>query len=154
MERFTQEVARDDPRALVLYDEDCGFCRWSADRFRMWDRNGRLAFGSIQAADRAGRLDAIPPELRYGSWHLITPDDRIWSSGAAVAPMMRRLPGGRTLAAIADTFPGTTEHAYRFVARHRRRLGAILGQQACAVNPGRARRETSAAEDPGPAVRR
>ncbi len=137
MERFTQDDARADASALVLYDEDCGFCRWSADRLRVWDRHARLAFSSIQAADRAGRLDAIPPELRYESWHLITPDARIWSSGAAVAPMMRRLPGGPTIAAIADTFPGTIERAYRFVARHRRRLGAILGQQACAVDPGR-----------------
>ena len=33
----------------VLYDEDCGFCRWSADKLRRWDTRGRLTFAAIQS---------------------------------------------------------------------------------------------------------
>jgi predicted DCC family thiol-disulfide oxidoreductase YuxK len=122
---------------LVLYDEDCGFCRWSADRLRAWDRDGSIAFRSIQAAERTGMLDALDPASRYASWHVVEPDGRIWSGGAAVPALMKRLPGGRPVAAVADAFPGSTERLYRFVARHRDRLGAALGQRACAVSPGR-----------------
>lgn len=82
-------------------------------------------------------LDALDHDARYGSWHLITPDGRIWSGGAAVPPLTRQLPGGRALAAIAEAFPHGTDHLYRFVARHRDRFGAALGQQACAVDPSR-----------------
>jgi predicted DCC family thiol-disulfide oxidoreductase YuxK len=130
---------------LVLYDEDCGFCRWSADRLRAWDRAGTVSFRSIQAADRAGMLDALDPISRYASWHVVVPDGRIWSGGAAVPALTRRLPGGRPVAALAEAFPGTTERLYRFVARHRDRFGAALGQRACAVDPSR-----PSTHDPGP----
>jgi predicted DCC family thiol-disulfide oxidoreductase YuxK len=123
--------------SLVLFDEDCGFCRWSADRLRAWDRAGRLAFRSIQAAERSGMLDALDPEARYASWHVITGDGRIWSGGAAVPPLMARLPGGQALAAVAEAFPDETDRLYGFVARNRGRFGAVLGQRACAVDPSR-----------------
>ena len=63
-------------RAIVLYDEDCGVCRWTADRLRRWDRRDRLTFRSIQAAEARGDLDAIEPAVRYTSWHVIEPDGR------------------------------------------------------------------------------
>lgn len=125
-------------RTLVLFDEDCGFCRWAADQLRAWDRAGALAFRSIQAAERDGALDALGRDARYASWHVVTPDGRLWSGGDAVAPLMRRLPGGGLVAVIATMVPETTERLYRFVARHRGQLGAALGQRACAVDPGRA----------------
>ena len=126
---------RSDAEAIVLYDEDCGFCRWSADRLRAWDRGGRLTFRSIQVAEREGRFDDLVRDARYASWHVITPDDRIWSAGAAVPPLMRRLPGGRPVAALATTFPVSTDRMYGFIARNRGRFGAALGRQACAVDP-------------------
>jgi predicted DCC family thiol-disulfide oxidoreductase YuxK len=124
-------------RTLVLFDEDCGFCRWSADRLRAWDRADALAFRSIQAAERDGALEALERDARYASWHVVTPDGRLWSGGDAVPPLMRRLPGGGPIAAIASVAPGTTDRLYRFVARHRGRFGAALGQRACAVDPAR-----------------
>ena len=39
------------PGLLVLYDEDCGSCRWSADRLRALDRRrARLRFAPIQTS--------------------------------------------------------------------------------------------------------
>ena len=26
----------------LLYDSDCGFCKWSLDKILLWDRHGRL----------------------------------------------------------------------------------------------------------------
>jgi predicted DCC family thiol-disulfide oxidoreductase YuxK len=124
-------------RAIVLYDEDCGFCRWSADRLRVWDRPGRLAFAPIEGVVGARTLARVDPPARTASWHLITEDGRVWSAGAAIPQVLRRLPAGAVVAPLFETFPGTTERAYGWFARHRIRLGAALGQQACAVDPSR-----------------
>lgn len=70
-----------------------------------------------------------------GSWHLIE-DGSVTSAGAAFAPLARRLPGGRPLAALAARFPGAAERAYRLVAEHRSGLGRLVTSGAA----GRARR--------------
>ena len=119
----------------VLYDEDCGFCRWSADKLRAWDTRGRLTVAAIQRAGGAELLHAVPVADRLDSIHAVTADGRVWSGGQAVRVILGELPGGTALASIAATFPGATEWIYRVVARHRQRLGRILGQRACSVDP-------------------
>jgi predicted DCC family thiol-disulfide oxidoreductase YuxK len=119
----------------VLYDEDCGFCRWSADRLRAWDTQHRLAFAAIQSARGAELLVAIPEAQRLDSMHAVTTDGRVWSGGQAVRVILAELPGGGLLASIAGAFPGATETTYRLVARHREGLGRLLGQRACSVDP-------------------
>ncbi len=52
-----------DP-TIVLYDEDCGFCRWTADKLRGWDRRRRLTFAPIQSSRGQALLAAVPPEVR------------------------------------------------------------------------------------------
>jgi predicted DCC family thiol-disulfide oxidoreductase YuxK len=125
-------------RAIVLYDEDCGFCRWTAYRLRAWDRHRRLAFAPIQGEEGQTLLAGIPPETRLVSAHVVTPDGRIRSGGAAVAPVLERLPGGSPVASVARTFPGATDRAYRWAAARRAWFGARLGTDACAVDPSRA----------------
>lgn len=122
-------------RAIVLYDRDCGFCRWSADRLRAWDRRGALTFEAIQDPGAEPWLDGMEREERLGSWHLVAPGGRIWSAGAAAAPLLDRLPGGRPFATLARRFPVATERLYRVVANHRDQLGRLLGAEACAVDP-------------------
>ena len=119
----------------VLYDEDCGFCRWSADRLRAWDAQHRLTFAAIQGPRGAELLVAVPEAQRLGSMHAVTTDGRVWSGGQAVRVILAQLPGGSILASIAAAFPGATESGYRLVARHRERLGRLLGQRACSVDP-------------------
>jgi predicted DCC family thiol-disulfide oxidoreductase YuxK len=58
-------------------------------------------------------------DRKLASWHLVTADDRIYSAGAAFPPLLRLLPGGRPLAALAAAFPELTERAYERVARAR-----------------------------------
>jgi len=67
--------------------------------------------------------------------HAVTPDGRVWSGGQAVRVILAQLPGGRIIASIAAAFPGATEWIYRLVAHHRQRLGRMLGQRACSVDP-------------------
>ena len=124
-----------DP-TIVLYDEDCGFCRWTADKLRGWDRRRRLTFAPIQSSRGQALLAAVPPEVRLDQAHVVTAG-RVRSGGAAVAPVLRELPGGRPLAVVAEAMPRITDRAYRWTARRRTWLGARLGTAACAVDPSR-----------------
>ena len=119
----------------VLYDENCGFCRWSTDKLKAWDTRHRLTFAAIQSPRGAELLVAVPEAQRLDSMHAVTPDGRVWSGGQAVRVILAELPGGSILASIAGAFPGATDRTYRLVARHRERVGRMLGQRACSVDP-------------------
>jgi len=123
-----------DDRAVLLFDADCGFCRWATAKLLRWDRAGRLWPVALQSAEAETLLASIPTELRPASWHLVT-HGRVRSAGRAVAPLLRILPGGRPLATLADLSPRATDAAYLWVARHRGRLGRIVGERACSVMP-------------------
>lgn len=127
-----------DRRIVVLYDEDCGFCRWSSERLRAWDRRHALRFAPIQSAQGRRLLAPVPKVARLESMHAVTPDGRVWSAGAAVPVILRVLPAGAPAAVMARLAPGFTERAYRAVAARRVRLGALLGRDACAVDPSSA----------------
>ena len=71
------------------------------------------------------------------SAHLVSPGGRVYSAGALVDPLFRSLPGGKPVAAAARSMPVITERVYRLVARHRTRLGRLLGADACSVDPSR-----------------
>ncbi|HZD79171.1 MAG TPA: DUF393 domain-containing protein [Actinomycetota bacterium] len=127
-------------RATVLFDLECGFCRWTADRLAAWDRRGRLRFVALQEPEADRLLPGMPEERKMGSWHLVLPNGRVRSAGDAVAPLMRRLPGGGPIAALATALPGPTERLYAFVSRHRDGLAQVLGPRRSCVDPRSARR--------------
>jgi predicted DCC family thiol-disulfide oxidoreductase YuxK len=115
-----------DRTAIVLYDPDCGFCRWSLALLLRADRRRRLrplALGTEQA-DRL--LADLQPEQRAASWHLVWPDGRRQSAGAAVPGVLELLPGGAGPAAVLARFPEQTERGYRWVADHRSTLSRLL----------------------------
>ena len=125
----------DASRTVILYDQDCGFCRWSLDRILAWDREGRLRPVPLQDPEADRLLAGMDREERMASWHLVGPDGRVYSAGAAVAPLARLLPAGAPIAAVARSLPGLTERAYRLVARNSDRFGRFLGERACDVKP-------------------
>jgi predicted DCC family thiol-disulfide oxidoreductase YuxK len=115
-----------DKSTIVLYDRDCGLCKWALNQLLRWDRARRIEPVPIQSA-KGGRLLAdLDPEARLDSWHLITDTGELYSAGAAAAPLARVLAGGRPLAALFAAFPGSTEAAYRFVADHRSAIARLL----------------------------
>jgi predicted DCC family thiol-disulfide oxidoreductase YuxK len=124
---------------VILYDADCGFCRWSADKILAWDFHHRLRPVALQDPEADRLLAGMDRQRRMASWHLVTPDGRISSAGAAIPELMRLLPGGLPVAFIAGLAPGPTEMAYRFVANHRDRLASLIGPNRRAVDPKRRR---------------
>jgi predicted DCC family thiol-disulfide oxidoreductase YuxK len=125
---------------VLLYDSDCGFCRWSVDKILSWDRRRHLRPVALQDPGADDLLAGMDAHKKMASWHLVTAEGRIYSGGAAAAPLFRLLPGGRPFAALFSAFPGVTERTYRLVARNRDRLGRLVGQSACAVDPSRRQR--------------
>ncbi len=118
----------------MLYDEDCGFCKWSLDKILAWDRSHKLRPVPIQSEEGQSLLSGVPEEERLDSWHLVEPSGEVRSAGAAAAPLFDLLPGGRPLAGAARALPGPTERAYRAVAGNRDRLARLLRIDAsCSV---------------------
>jgi predicted DCC family thiol-disulfide oxidoreductase YuxK len=112
-------------RLAVLYDSDCGFCKWALDKILAWDRRHRLRPVAIQSEEGGRLLAGIEPDRRLDSWHLVA-DGEVRSAGAAAPGLFEALPGGRPLAGVLRAFPRATERAYRWVAGHRDLLARLL----------------------------
>ena len=121
-------------RPVLLYDQDCGVCRWSMLRVIRWS-GGRLEAAPLQGERAAEALADLDAAARMASWHLLLPDGRRSSAGAAVPELMRYLPGLKRLAPLARTFATPIDALYRLVARNRHRLSRIVGEEACRI-PG------------------
>ncbi len=114
----------------VVYDADCGFCRWSLARLLARDHRRRLAPLALGTPDADRLLADLTPEQRAASWHLVAPDGRRWSAGAAAPVALRLLPRGRIPAQALAATPRITERSYRFVADHRSWLGRLIPDRA------------------------
>jgi predicted DCC family thiol-disulfide oxidoreductase YuxK len=115
-----------DARALLLYDGECAFCRWSLRRVLAWDRGRHLRPVALQESRATELLAELDEDARMASWHLVEADGTRFSGGAAVAPLMRLLPGGAPLARTAETFPRAVDASYGLIARHRSVLSRLV----------------------------
>jgi predicted DCC family thiol-disulfide oxidoreductase YuxK len=118
--------ASPEPRPVVLYDDDCAFCKWSLDKILAWDRRQRLRPVAIQSDEGQGLLANMPEPERLDSWHVVLPSGEVRSAGAAAAPLAELLPAGRPLAFLCRCFPRLTDRAYRRVAANRNRFARWL----------------------------
>ncbi|TMK60871.1 MAG: DUF393 domain-containing protein, partial [Actinobacteria bacterium] len=57
--------------SVVLYDQDCGFCKWSLDKILAWDRSKRLRAVPIQSEEGERLLAGMDSEERLDSWHFV-----------------------------------------------------------------------------------
>jgi predicted DCC family thiol-disulfide oxidoreductase YuxK len=114
------------PEVTLLYDRDCGFCRWCLGKVLAWDRRHALLPVALQS-DRADELlRGMLEEDRMASWHLVDGEGTVRSAGAAFPGLFRLLPGGAPLAALAERAPRATDRAYRWVASNRSRWGKLV----------------------------
>jgi len=117
-------------RWAVLYDADCGFCKWLLSGLLRWDRAARLHPIALQRSEADNLLRELTPAERMASWHLISPTGERRSGGAAVAPLLRLLPAGRLPAAGFARFSRLTDRAYRWVAEHRSQISKWVPSSA------------------------
>jgi predicted DCC family thiol-disulfide oxidoreductase YuxK len=123
-------VAARPPAVTVLFDHDCGFCRWTVGRLLAWDRHRRLRPLAIQSEEGQRLLADLPPQARLASAHAVDADGRRTSGGDAFAPVAAVLPGGAPVAALARRAPALARAAYRAVAGRRSLFGRLVTERA------------------------
>ncbi|HEX8741770.1 MAG TPA: DCC1-like thiol-disulfide oxidoreductase family protein [Thermoleophilaceae bacterium] len=116
-------------RATVLYDRDCGFCRWTLAELLRWDRARRLRPLPIQSAEGQRLLEPVPEEDRLASWHLVTADGEVRSAERGFPGLFSRLPAGAPIALVTGAAPGVFGAGYRALVANRTRLGRRIGQE-------------------------
>ena len=115
--------------ATVLYDRDCGFCRWTLAQLLRWDRDRRLRPLPIQSEEGQRMLAGVPDEERLASWHLVTADGQVRSAERGFPGLFERLPAGAPVALLTGALPGVFGAGYRALVANRTRLGRRIGQQ-------------------------
>jgi predicted DCC family thiol-disulfide oxidoreductase YuxK len=140
-------------RAIILYDADCGFCKWATAKVLAWDRRRRLRPVALQAPEADALLDGMDRELKMASWHLVDAQGAVYSAGKAFPPLLRLLPAGRLPAAAAARFPELTGRLYDFVAARRSPLGRGLKRLGGASIERAERRISERARSAGPRSR-
>jgi predicted DCC family thiol-disulfide oxidoreductase YuxK len=113
-------------KPTLLYDSDCGFCRWCLGKVLAWDRRHSLRPVALQSEEADRLLAGMPKEQRLASWHLVDGEGTVQSAGAAFPGLFRLLPGGAPLAGLTSRIPTTTDRAYRWVAGNRSRWGRLV----------------------------
>ncbi|HUI41792.1 MAG TPA: lipase maturation factor family protein [Terriglobia bacterium] len=107
------------PRPLLLFDGDCGFCRFWVARWRAATR-GQVDFAPAQT--EAARFPQITPEAWKRSVQLVTPDGAVYAGAEAVFRTLAYAPEQRWRLALYRHLPGArpvSEWGYRVVAAHR-----------------------------------
>jgi predicted DCC family thiol-disulfide oxidoreductase YuxK len=117
-------------RALVLYDVDCGFCRWVLGILLAWDARGALRPVAIQDEEGQRLLARLPEEERLQSWHLAFPEGRLESAGPALAHLFDLLPAGAPVAFLARLLGPVTDWSYDTLAANRAVPGRMLPTSA------------------------
>jgi predicted DCC family thiol-disulfide oxidoreductase YuxK len=113
-------------RVILIYDRDCGFCRWCLGKVLAWDRRRAVRPVALGTPEANGLLADVPATERPKSWHLVDGGGTVHSAGAGFEPLFRLLPGGGPFAAVAARLPGATESGYRFVSGNRSIWGKFV----------------------------
>ena len=108
-----------DSRPLVVFDGDCGFCRFWIERWKSVT-GGRLDYAPYQ--DVATRFPEIDADEFRRAVALILPSGEVFFGAHAVVRALAEVPGrGGWLAAYRRVpgFAALSELGYRFIAGHR-----------------------------------
>jgi predicted DCC family thiol-disulfide oxidoreductase YuxK len=106
-------------RPLLLFDRDCGFCRFWVARWRATMRD-RVDFAPAQ--QEAFRFPQVTEEVWKRSVQLVTPEGKVYGGAEAVLRTLACIPERRWVLAVYRHLPGArpvSEAAYRLVADHR-----------------------------------
>jgi predicted DCC family thiol-disulfide oxidoreductase YuxK len=115
---------------IVLYDADCGFCRWATAWALRRDRDRVLAAAPIQSARGGELLADMPASERLRAAHVVLDGGVRRSGGAAAADVLSALPSTRALGRLAKRLPRTTALLYGVVAARRGSFGRLVGEDA------------------------
>ncbi|WP_049893690.1 thiol-disulfide oxidoreductase DCC family protein [Halogranum rubrum] len=115
-------------RPRIVYDDDCGFCTWSA---AFADRHGDFDLMGFSELTKAEKV-RLPADYER-CVHLFA-DGEVYSCGEATEQVLARLdPNARQLFGALRGLPGyavTREKAYRWAADRRAWWGKIVRRES------------------------
>jgi predicted DCC family thiol-disulfide oxidoreductase YuxK len=115
---------------IVLYDADCGFCRWAMAWALGHEPRRALVAAPIQSQLGSHLLADLSPSERHAAAHVVRDDGTRESGGSAAAEVFGTLPRTRTLAWLARRLPAPTAALYGLIASHRHGFGRFVGREA------------------------
>jgi len=122
-----RRVASPPAKPLMIYDGDCGFCRYWIERWRSLTGD-RIDYLAYQDPRVAGWFPEIPLEAFKQAVQLVEREGRVSSAAEAVFRALAYVPGRSWPLWAYQRIPGVrpiAETAYRFVARHRSALAKL-----------------------------
>jgi predicted DCC family thiol-disulfide oxidoreductase YuxK len=122
------DMARDatGSRWTVLYDGECGFCKWMLAGLLRLDADRRLRPLALGTPEADALLSDLTPEQRNASWHLVAPNGERESAGDAAPALFELLRGGSLPAKALSAAQPVTNKAYDWVAAHRSQLSRFV----------------------------
>ena len=108
-------------KPILVFDGECGFCRFWIDRWRCRTAD-RLEYLPFQSEDVARRLPNLSRDRCKRAVHLVEPDGSVREGAAAVFRALAACGGSRAgwfLYEHAPAFAPLSERAYRLIADHR-----------------------------------
>ena len=114
--------------AVIVYDDDCGFCTWWADLF---DDHTSLAVVGFSALDD-GLRGRLPDDFERCS-HVVT-DDQVYSCGESIEEALLRTRPGALARPVLEflrrfgVYRAVRERAYRLGADHRDLWGRVVSK--------------------------
>ncbi len=112
-------------RPVLLYDSECRVCRFVARTVMRLDRDERIAFLPLEAAEAAPLLEPLPEAERFASWRLAELDGTLAGRGAGASRVLRAIGRDRSARVVEALPDGLLERVYDLVAHNRSRLGRI-----------------------------
>jgi predicted DCC family thiol-disulfide oxidoreductase YuxK len=106
-------------QTLLIYDGECGFCRWAMHVIERLDRREVFRYCPFGHPVAESFLAGLDPGVRYESFHAVR-DGSLRSATAAARITLEQLPLGGLAVALG------LHHLYPVVARHRGLLGRLV----------------------------
>jgi predicted DCC family thiol-disulfide oxidoreductase YuxK len=91
---------------VLVYDADCGPCRRFKHFVDFLDMDNQIDFVPLEQAENLGLLNRIPQDLRYKSFHLISPTGYIQSGSEALLSLIDLFPLGHNISKLILLAPG------------------------------------------------
>lgn len=109
----------------LVYDGECGMCTRLTQRLIGWDTAHRIEVTPSQSAGVTARFPWIPATAYAEAIQLVGPGGETWQGAAAIEQLFTLLPRGRWIAWVFSVpfMRALADRVYRWVARHRYRLG-------------------------------
>ncbi len=123
--------------AVLVYDDQCEFCRRWVSRFTRWDRERAVELLPLRE-ERAVRLTGKSRDQLEQAMHLVDADGSVYAGATAVRELFRFVPWGGVPRAMFR-LPGAlrlADRLYRLVAAIRQRLGCPGVQCALVARHG------------------